>query len=61
MQVDQERRDIGKALGYDLIPANEAFHEAGFGPKGDLWATINGSLDANEAKGSGVTGKQMVV
>ncbi len=44
MRVDAERRDIGRALGYDLLPANEAFHRAGFGPKGDLWAAINGSL-----------------
>ncbi|MCZ6789790.1 MAG: NAD/NADP octopine/nopaline dehydrogenase family protein, partial [Chloroflexi bacterium] len=44
MRVDAERRDIGRALGYDLLPANEAFHKAGFRPKGDLWAAINGSL-----------------
>ena len=43
MQVDAERRAIGKALGYDLCPAAEAFHLAGFGPKGDLWSVINGS------------------
>ena len=43
MQVDAERRAIGKALGYDLCPADEAFHRAGFGPKGDLWSVINGS------------------
>ena len=54
MQVDSERRNIGRALGYDLLPVDEAFHEAGFGPKGDLWATINGSemLTALKAPGS---------
>ncbi len=54
MKVDDERRAVGSALGYDLIPANEAFHTAGFGPKGDLWATINGSrmLTALKAPGS---------
>lgn len=54
MKVDDERRAVGSALGYDLIPANEAFHSAGFGPKGDLWATINGSrmLTALKAPGS---------
>lgn len=54
MRVDAERRAVGEALGYDLIPADEAFHAAGFGPKGDLWATINGSrmLTALRAPGS---------
>ncbi len=42
--VDKERRAIGRALDLDLAPVDEAFHAAGFGPKGDLWATINGSL-----------------
>ncbi len=53
MAVDQERRDIGKALGYDLLPINEAFHAAGFGPRGDLWATINGSLMLTRLKAPG--------
>jgi opine dehydrogenase len=54
MRVDGERREVGSALGYDLKPANEAFHSAGFGPEGDLWATINGSrmLTALKAPGS---------
>ena len=41
--LDAERRAIGGALGLDLTPVDQAFHEAGFGPKGDLWSTINGS------------------
>jgi len=53
MAVDQERRDIGKALGYDLLPINETFHAAGFGPKGDLWATINASLMLTRLKAPG--------
>ena len=53
MHVDDERRAIGQALGYDLIPANEAFHQAGFGPRGDLWATINGSLMLTRLKAPG--------
>ena len=53
MEVDKERREIGKALGYDLLPANEAFHRAGFGPKGDLWATINGSRMLTQLKAPG--------
>ena len=42
-RVDNERLEIGRALGYALTPANEALHQAGFGPQGDLWAVINGS------------------
>jgi opine dehydrogenase len=53
MQIDGERRAVGKALGYDLTPANEAFHEAGFGPRGDLWETINGSLMLTRLKAPG--------
>jgi opine dehydrogenase len=53
MQVDEERRAIGRALGYDLLPANEGFHQAGFGPRGDLWATINGSLMLTRLKAPG--------
>lgn len=53
MQVDAERLAIGRALGYDLAPINEAFHAAGFGPKGDLWETINGSLMLTRLKAPG--------
>lgn len=41
--VDRERLALGTALGLALTPVAEAFHRAGFGPAGDLWATINGS------------------
>jgi len=52
--VDRERRAVAAALGYDLPSAAEAFHEAGFGPAGDLWAAINGSrmLTALRAPGA---------
>ena len=53
MAVDAERRAIAKALGYDLIPAHEAFHQAGFGPQGDLWAAINGSRMLTQLKAPG--------
>ena len=53
MQVDAERIAIGKSLGYSLIPANEAFHRAGFGPEGDLWAAINGSYMLTRLKAPG--------
>ena len=53
MAVDAERRAIAKALGYDLVTADEAFYRAGFGPKGDLWAAINGSRMLTQLKAPG--------
>ncbi len=53
MQVDEERRRIGAALGYELLPVHEAFHRAGFGPAGDLWAAINGSWMLTRLKAPG--------
>jgi opine dehydrogenase len=52
--VDAERLALGRALGLELTPVARAFHEAGFGPAGDLWATINGSrmLTALRAPGA---------
>jgi opine dehydrogenase len=52
--LDAERRALGETLGLRLLPVAEAFHAAGFGPKGDLWAAINGSrmLTALKAPGS---------
>ena len=41
--VDRERLAVAAALGLTLDAVDTAFHSAGFGPKGDLWATINGS------------------
>jgi len=53
MQVDEERREVGRALGYDLSPVNKGFHDAGFGPCGDLWSTINGSYMLTRLKAPG--------
>ena len=53
MQVDAERRATAKALGYDLCPVDEAFCRAGFGPKGNLWATVNGSRMLTQLKAPG--------
>ena len=52
--IDAERLAVGKSLGVELTPVAEAFHLAGFGPQGDLWATINGSrmLTALRAPGA---------
>lgn len=51
--VDAERRAIGRALGLDLTPVDAAFHAAGFGPEGDLWATINGSRMLTQLRAPG--------
>jgi opine dehydrogenase len=51
--VDGERRAIGRALGLELTPVAMAFHSAGFGPKGDLWATINGSRMLTQLRAPG--------
>lgn len=53
MAVDDERRAIGRMLGYELMPVNEAFHQAGFGPQGDLWEAINGSYMLTRLKAPG--------
>src|SRR5262249_15522306 len=51
--VDRERRAVAAALGLDLPPVDEAFHLAGFGPHGDLWATINGSRMLTQLRAPG--------
>jgi opine dehydrogenase len=52
-RLDEERVAIGRALGHELTPVAKAFHQAGFGPDGDLWATINGSLMLTRLKAPG--------
>ena len=52
--VDRERLAIAAALGAELLPVDAAFHTAGFGPKGDLWATINGSRMLTQLRAPGV-------
>lgn len=51
--VDRERRAVASAIGQELSPVDEAFHKAGFGPKGDLWATINGSRMLTQLRAPG--------
>lgn len=51
--VDGERRAIAAALGLELPPVDGAFHSAGFGPRGDLWATINGSRMLTQLRAPG--------
>ncbi|MCL6503268.1 MAG: NAD/NADP octopine/nopaline dehydrogenase family protein [Pirellulales bacterium] len=51
--LDAERLAIGRALGVELLPVDEAFYRAGFGPRGDLWSTINGSLMLTQLRAPG--------
>jgi len=51
--ADRERLALGHALGVELDPVDAAFHAAGFGPKGDLWATINGSRMLTQLRAPG--------
>jgi opine dehydrogenase len=51
--LDAERRALGAAFGLALLPVAEAFHAAGFGPQGDLWATINGSRMLTQLRAPG--------
>ncbi len=51
--VDAERMAIGARLGLTLEPVEEAYWRAGFGPRGDLWATINGSRMLTQLRAPG--------
>ena len=51
--VDSERLALAAHLDSELIPVHEAFHAAGFGPQGDLWATINGSRMLTQLRAPG--------
>lgn len=51
--VDSERLAVAEALDIALPPVDQAFHEAGFGPQGDLWATINGSRMLTQLRAPG--------
>ena len=51
--VDAERQAIGARLGLALDPVEETYWQAGFGPRGDLWATINGSRMLTQLRAPG--------
>ncbi len=51
--VDRERLAIAKAFNQTLPAVDVAFHAAGFGPQGDLWAAINGSRMLTQLKAPG--------
>lgn len=51
--VDAERLAIGARLGLTLAPVEEIYWQGGFGPRGDLWATINGSRMLTQLRAPG--------
>jgi opine dehydrogenase len=51
--LDGERLAVGRALGLSLLPVAEGFATCGFGPAGDLWATINGSRMLTQLRAPG--------
>jgi opine dehydrogenase len=51
--VDAERLAVAAALGATLDPVEENYWKGGFGPKGDLWATINGSRMLTQLRAPG--------
>jgi opine dehydrogenase len=51
--VDAERLAVAAALGTTLDPVEENYWKGGFGPRGDLWATINGSRMLTQLRAPG--------
>ncbi|MHB9091262.1 MAG: NAD/NADP octopine/nopaline dehydrogenase family protein [Chloroflexota bacterium] len=51
--VDAERLAVAAQLGIDLDPVEENYWKGGFGPRGDLWATINGSRMLTQLRAPG--------
>ena len=49
--LDQERLEIGKALGIRLPTGVDMMVESGYGPRGTLWESLNGSAGLTPVKG----------
>jgi opine dehydrogenase len=49
--LDQERLDIGQRLGIDLPTGVDMMVESGYGPRGTLWESLNGSAGLTPVKG----------
>jgi opine dehydrogenase len=49
--VDRERLKIGAALGIDLPGGVDMMVESGYGPRGTLWESLNGSAGLTPVKG----------
>ena len=49
--LDSERLSIGRSLGVDLPTGVDMMVESGYGPRGSLWESINGSAGLTPVKG----------
>lgn len=49
--IDQERLLIGKSLGIELPTGVDMMVESGYGPRGTLWESLNGSAGLTPVKG----------
>ncbi|UCF89761.1 MAG: NAD/NADP octopine/nopaline dehydrogenase family protein, partial [Desulfobacterales bacterium] len=49
--LDRERIQIGKRLGVDLPTGVDMMVESGYGPRGTLWESLNGSAGLTPVKG----------
>jgi opine dehydrogenase len=49
--LDRERLEIGQRLGIDLPSGVDMMVESGYGPRGTLWESLNGSAGLTPVKG----------
>jgi opine dehydrogenase len=49
--LDAERRALARAFGLEVPPVAQALHNAGYGPAGSTWETLNGSASLTPIKG----------
>lgn len=50
-QIDRERLEIGKALDIELPTGVDMMVDSGYGPRGTLWESLNGSAGLTPVKG----------
>jgi opine dehydrogenase len=50
-ELDRERLNIGSALGVSLPTGVDMMVESGYGPRGTLWESLNGSAGLTPVKG----------
>lgn len=49
--LDDERRAVGRAFGYELEPVAELMWRSGYGPRGTIYEAINGCAALRNVKG----------
>ncbi len=50
-ELDRERMQIGEKMGLRLLTAVDMMVESGYGPRGTLWESLNGSAGLTPVKG----------